>query len=116
MSEMNCSQAREQIASYHDGELELAASLAVETHLSTCAACRDELAQLQALSKRIREQAPYHRAPSTLQLRLPEEVSGPQSAPRARASAIKSRSGGTGVSSTLSLMVAIGSAVSGFSR
>jgi anti-sigma factor RsiW len=71
MTHIDCDSAREQIASYHDGELDLAASLALEAHLSSCAACHEELAQLEALRTRIREKAPYYRAPASLPLRLP---------------------------------------------
>jgi anti-sigma factor RsiW len=82
---MNCSRARAQIASYHDGELDLAGSLAIEAHLAGCAACGEELVQLRSLSKRIREQAPYHRAPASLQLRLPATPVPAAAAPSVRA-------------------------------
>jgi len=40
----------DQLPAYHDGELPSAQQAQVETHLRTCAACRERLAQLQALS------------------------------------------------------------------
>ncbi|MCD6553041.1 MAG: zf-HC2 domain-containing protein [Anaerolineae bacterium] len=40
----------DQLSAYHDGELPSAQQTQVETHLRTCATCRERLAQLQALS------------------------------------------------------------------
>jgi hypothetical protein len=38
------------LSAYHDGELSTAQRAQVEAHLQTCAPCREQLAQLQALS------------------------------------------------------------------
>lgn len=66
---MKCESARPQLESYLDGELERAAVDELEAHLSTCAACRAELAGLEQLRTALRS-APRHRAPAGLRAQL----------------------------------------------
>ena len=66
---MKCDAARPLLESYLDGELDRAAVDEIEAHLSTCAACRAELAALEQLRTALRA-APRHRAPAELRQRL----------------------------------------------
>ena len=65
-AEINCSGARAQLDAYHDGELELAPSLALEEHLASCPACSQRYAALRLQSSRIRIEAPRYAAPQSL--------------------------------------------------
>jgi len=84
MSEMNCEQARPLLAAYHDGELDVPATLALERHLAGCAACSAALQAERALSKAVRG-APYHRAPEELRARLRAALPTAAAAPAAAA-------------------------------
>jgi anti-sigma factor RsiW len=53
-----------------DGELDAANALAVEAHLKTCADCRAELAQIEAMRELLRDDALAHRAPQALRNRI----------------------------------------------
>lgn len=65
---MNCEEARRLLDPYHDGELDLERSLAVERHLETCEACAGALQNLRALQEVI---APAHfSAPADLRASL----------------------------------------------
>ena len=65
---MNCEEARQLLDPYHDGELDLERSLAVERHLETCASCTLALKRLRALQEVI---APaYFHAPADLRASL----------------------------------------------
>jgi anti-sigma factor RsiW len=66
---MNCEAAKPLLESYLDGELDRTAIDGIETHLSTCAACRAELAALEELRGALRA-LPRQRAPSELRARL----------------------------------------------
>jgi anti-sigma factor RsiW len=68
--EMNCGDARAQLDAYHDGELELAPSLALEEHLAACPACSQRYAALRLQSSRIRIEAPRYSAPASLRRRV----------------------------------------------
>ena len=73
---MKCEAARPLLESYLDGELDRAAVDELESHLSTCAACRAELAALERLRTTLRA-APRHRAPADLRRRA-QPRRGPQ--------------------------------------
>ncbi len=77
---MNCSEAGRLLNAHADGELDLAASLAVEEHLAGCAACRRSHAGILALRNAIAIHAAAPRAPEALRRSLEEE------APASRAS------------------------------
>lgn len=66
---MKCEAARPLLESYLDGELDRAAVEEIEAHLGSCAACRAELAALEALRGAIRA-LPRQRAPAELRARL----------------------------------------------
>jgi anti-sigma factor RsiW len=55
---------------YADGELDTAASVALEAVLAKDAALRAALERIRATSQAVREQADYHRAPAALAARL----------------------------------------------
>src|SRR5712692_10054812 len=55
---------------YADGELDLARSLEVETHLAGCATCSGELAGVHALRAAFSDNALYHLAPARLERRI----------------------------------------------
>ncbi|MGH8456126.1 MAG: anti-sigma factor family protein, partial [Stenotrophobium sp.] len=78
---MNCEEMRPQITAYIDGELDATRAVALEQHLVACAECAALHRQQSALSKAVRTQATYHRAPETLRMRLraslPQQVSAP---------------------------------------
>jgi len=74
---MKCEAARPLLESYLDGELDRAAVDELESHLSTCAACRAELAALERLRTTLRA-APRHRAPADLRRRLAQAGDLPQ--------------------------------------
>jgi anti-sigma factor RsiW len=53
-----------------DGELDAANALAIEAHLKTCADCRSELTQIEAMRELLRDDALSHRAPQALRNRI----------------------------------------------
>lgn len=69
-AEINCGDARTRLDAYHDGELELAPSLALEVHLASCPACSQRYAALRLQSSRIRIEAPRYAAPESLRRSL----------------------------------------------
>ncbi len=76
---MNCRESELQLDAYHDGELDLAGSLALEEHLAACPACSQRYAARRLQSSRIRIEAPRYSAPASLRRRieqmLPEKKS-----------------------------------------
>ena len=66
---MRCEAARPLLESYFDGELDRAEVDEIETHLSSCAACRAELAALEQLRAALRA-VPRRHAPADLRQRL----------------------------------------------
>lgn len=80
---MNHEAAKASLESYLDGELDRAAVDELEAHLTTCSACRAELAALEALRGALRA-IPKQRAPAGLRARLAAVSDLPASdAPRA---------------------------------
>ena len=76
---MNCRETMELLGAYHDGELELARSLEVESHVHDCPACTEELQRLEAVSAVVK-QAPYYAAPESLRARLAAPPAPPRQA------------------------------------
>jgi anti-sigma factor RsiW len=65
---MSCEQAERDLDAYLDGELDAEFAMAVRDHLGTCAACRRQIAEREALSRLVRA-APYYSAPEPLRAR-----------------------------------------------
>lgn len=80
---MRCEAARPQLESYVDGELDRSSVDEIEAHLSSCSACRAQLAALEQLRTALRS-APRHRAPAELRQRLAQidELPRLESTPR----------------------------------
>ncbi|WP_028216784.1 anti-sigma factor family protein [Paraburkholderia oxyphila] len=66
---MNCDEARPLVDASVDHELSAADEWRVREHLAGCAQCRQEAANVQAISRMTRA-APYHRAPEGLAARI----------------------------------------------
>jgi anti-sigma factor RsiW len=62
---MTCEEAERLAGAYADGELALDAALSFEQHIEHCAACRERLDSIRALTLELRA-APYFRAPESL--------------------------------------------------
>jgi anti-sigma factor RsiW len=60
---MNCRDRELSLGAYVDGELDLGASLELESHLATCSACTTRIEELRRLTRTIRTRA-SHFAPS----------------------------------------------------
>lgn len=67
---MDCEQASPWLALYFDGELDRASSRELELHLDGCAACRQQLIELDTLRRQVRAAAPRSRAPEALRARI----------------------------------------------
>jgi anti-sigma factor RsiW len=71
---MDCKTAQALMPLYFDGELDRATSREFEAHLDECSDCRAALIELDALRRRLREDAPRHNAPDTLRARIQEHA------------------------------------------
>ena len=69
-NELDCTAAREELGAFVLGALDQAEARAVEQHLSTCDACRDELGALEEAAGAIALTAPLRRAPVELRSRV----------------------------------------------
>jgi anti-sigma factor RsiW len=65
---MSCELVERDLDAYLDRELDAKASAAVREHVSTCVACRRQLAQRETVAKLVRG-APYYSAPDRLRAR-----------------------------------------------
>ena len=63
---MSCSEARELMHAYLDGELDLAASLGIEKHLEGCAECAASFSRLRALQSLLRDPELSYQPPASL--------------------------------------------------
>jgi anti-sigma factor RsiW len=63
---MTCEEAQDLLHGYLDRELDLASALAFERHLQGCLRCERAYENQRVLRSAIRSQAPYFRAPSSL--------------------------------------------------
>src|SRR5688572_17206083 len=79
---MNCSDARDRLNPYLDGELEMDENVRVVSHLERCAACSSAFEGERALFDEIRRQASGPGAPEGLRLRIAGEIG--KSRPAAR--------------------------------
>jgi anti-sigma factor (TIGR02949 family) len=66
---MSCETVERDLDAYLDRELDAESSTAVREHVSTCAACRRQLAEREALARLVRG-APYYSAPDRLRARV----------------------------------------------
>jgi anti-sigma factor RsiW len=71
---MDCSPIERLLDPYLDDELDPARAASVRTHLEGCCACRRVLDAMSSLRTTIRTEAPYHRAPPELAMRIRETV------------------------------------------
>ncbi len=60
MTALSCAAARPLLQAYHDEELPVPDQIAVAAHVSGCAECRAELAELEDLGDMLRREAPGH--------------------------------------------------------
>lgn len=67
---MNCHETQRLMHGYLDGELDLSASLALESHLRDCECCRGLQRTQRALQKAIVRHGQYHAAPAMLKSRV----------------------------------------------
>jgi len=66
---MSCELVERELDAYLDRELDAKSAAAVREHVTTCAACRRQLAQREALTRLVRG-APYYSAPDRLRARV----------------------------------------------
>ncbi|MDP1572488.1 MAG: zf-HC2 domain-containing protein, partial [Vicinamibacterales bacterium] len=57
MQQLSCEIVREQLAEFHDGELDLDQQIVVQTHLRECVACAIESAEIVELGRLMRQMA-----------------------------------------------------------
>jgi anti-sigma factor (TIGR02949 family) len=67
---VNCTEARDLLSGYLDGELDLTVALDMERHLHTCPECSRGYRSQCALREAIRTHAPYFKAPERLRRKL----------------------------------------------
>jgi anti-sigma factor RsiW len=67
---VNCDAAISLVHGYVDGELDLTSALALERHLSQCAACARRYENVRTLSSVLRDGALYYETPPALQRRV----------------------------------------------
>ncbi|QFY41757.1 anti-sigma factor [Candidatus Methylospira mobilis] len=67
---MNCQDVEIHIHGFLDRELELGATLEVESHLETCTSCRMKFQELSAMRTAMQDAMSYHRAPDSLRALL----------------------------------------------
>ena len=63
---MDCDATLRLLDAYVDAELDAGEAAALDTHLTGCAACREQHLALRALKAAVKAKAPYHRAPAGL--------------------------------------------------
>jgi anti-sigma factor RsiW len=71
---MDCTNAQTLLHGYIDQELDLASVMAIDSHLASCAACKEIYAQQSMLRSAIRQQAHYHAAPAGLAERIRAQI------------------------------------------
>jgi len=72
---MRCEETQELIPAYIDRELDVRRNAAVQTHVSTCEACRGEHAAHSHLRWMIRRSAQYFAAPDHVKSRIKKQIS-----------------------------------------
>src|SRR5436190_2771605 len=84
---MDCTQTREYLQCYVDGELDPVTTRTVDQHLHGCSACMGVYRQLNALRSSIVEGAPYHAAPDRLRERIRAQLNAAPETVRTRTGA-----------------------------
>jgi mycothiol system anti-sigma-R factor len=67
---MLCDDVLERLSAFLDDELDPLESREIQQHLDGCPSCTDALGRMKDLSGRLREEAPYYRAPDSLRARV----------------------------------------------
>src|SRR5712671_2111949 len=67
---MLCEDVLERLSAFLDDELDPLRSREIQQHLGGCPGCTRALDQMKALAGRLREEAPYYRAPDSLRARV----------------------------------------------
>jgi anti-sigma factor RsiW len=98
-----------------DGELDAANSIALETHIKSCAGCAEESARIEALRARLAGPALRHPAPPGLRGRLDRALAAAAPAPRGHVSRVPSAAGGAlgAIAASLALIFALPQLTSG---
>jgi anti-sigma factor (TIGR02949 family) len=78
---MSCAPVERDLDAYLDRELDAETSARIGEHVSTCASCRRQLAQREALARLVRG-APYYSAPDRLRARVVAQASRSNAARR----------------------------------
>jgi anti-sigma factor (TIGR02949 family) len=66
---VSCKDVWRELDAYVDGDLDAESAMAVRDHLSGCAACRQRVAEREALGRLVRS-APHYSAPNRLRARV----------------------------------------------
>ena len=67
---MRCTQSRERLSAYLDGELTPSEAGAIREHVAACADCAGEYAALAATSRQLKEGLVRYTAPDVLKARI----------------------------------------------
>lgn len=78
---MNCTRVTQVLDAYLDGELDRATADDIAQHVAGCAACASRRTDRHALSRRIREEAPYFEAPEALRQRVVHSIAARHAEP-----------------------------------
>src|SRR5947209_5055500 len=81
---VDCSDMRDLLHPYLDGELDLVRTLDVERHLRECPACSQALDHQQSLRAVLRRGSLYHQAPALLRERIRASLPAATAAKRTR--------------------------------
>ena len=79
---MTCKETKHLLNAYADGELDSAGSLAVETHMRSCASCLGEVGTLHGLSSAIENGSLRFKAPASLKRRVQGAIRAAKPQPR----------------------------------
>ncbi len=77
MTEQECADMELLLQADHDGELDIAATARVATHLRDCPRCQARQAELAQLSRRLRSEVPRFTAPASLRAAIATAVPQP---------------------------------------
>jgi uncharacterized protein len=73
---MNCTEARDLLNAYTDGELEVTKTVALEAHVAACGRCRGALAALQAVRSAVGRNCELEQAPGSLHAAVRSGMAG----------------------------------------
>ncbi len=75
---MRCEETLRLLDAYVDAELDPSQVLALEEHLSQCAACHGARLRIAGLKEAVRSEARYHRAPAALRAAVAAQIAQPK--------------------------------------